>query len=492
MALIFPAPAQIKNLLAPTDNTDAATKYYVDTALTGGTIDIQVGNVSVTSNVNANIVTSNTITSIGNLSAGNIIGANLISGNYFSGNGSLLTSINGANVSGTVPNANYASYAGNITISAQSNITSLGTLTGLTSNGVVNFTNTSNVTLGNISNIHISGGSSGYVLQTDGAGNLSWSSVGSSSGNANIGGSNTQIFFNDNGSNTLGTSANLTFNSSTKTLTVDKISGNGSLLSSITGGNVTGYVAFATSADSATVAGTVTTNAQPNITSVGTLTGLTVSGSVNLGSVANVKISGGSSNYILKTDGAGNLSWYNPTYTTVTADDFTGDGTNVAFQLSTTPVNANYTIVSVGGVVQPKTTYTVTGANITFSSAPPSTAPIEVTTINTGITAVSGGSGSGALTWNIASSNATMSANNGYFVDTSNGPKTMTLPTSATLGDTIRINDLAGSFSTNNLTVARNGHKIQGVAQDLLVDTDQSSFGLVYSNSTYGWKVLEL
>jgi hypothetical protein len=68
----------------------------------------------------------------------------------------------------------------------------------------------------------------------------------------------------------------------------------------------------------------------------------------------------------------------------------------------------------------------------------------------------------------------------------------MTLPSSATLGDTIRINDLAGSFATNNLTVARNGHKIQGVAQDLLVDVDQSSFGLVYSNSTYGWKVLEL
>ena len=85
-----------------------------------------------------------------------------------------------------------------------------------------------------------------------------------------------------------------------------------------------------------------------------------------------------------------------------------------------------------------------------------------------------------------------MVANNGYFVDTSSAAKTMTLPISATLGDTIRINDLAGSFATNNLTVARNGHKIQGIADNLLVDADQSSFGLVYSNSTYGWKVLEL
>jgi hypothetical protein len=85
-----------------------------------------------------------------------------------------------------------------------------------------------------------------------------------------------------------------------------------------------------------------------------------------------------------------------------------------------------------------------------------------------------------------------MVTSSGYFVDTTNGPKTMTLPTSATLGDTIRFNDLAGTFSANNLTVARNGHKIQGVANNLVANIDQSSFGLVYSNTTYGWKVLEL
>ena len=85
-----------------------------------------------------------------------------------------------------------------------------------------------------------------------------------------------------------------------------------------------------------------------------------------------------------------------------------------------------------------------------------------------------------------------MVANNGYFVDTSAGAKTMTLPASAVIGDTIRINDLAGTFGTNNLTVARNGGNIQGVAQDLVVSVNQSSFGLVYSNSTYGWKLLEL
>jgi hypothetical protein len=95
------------------------------------------------------------------------------------------------------------------------------------------------------------------------------------------------------------------------------------------------------------------------------------------------------------------------------------------------------------------------------------------------------------MSWSIANSNATMSVNRGYFVDTTGGAKTMTLPTGVTIGDTVRINDLAGTFGANNLTVARNGSNIQGVADDLVVSVNQSSFGLVYSNGTYGWKLLE-
>jgi hypothetical protein len=99
---------------------------------------------------------------------------------------------------------------------------------------------------------------------------------------------------------------------------------------------------------------------------------------------------------------------------------------------------------------------------------------------------------SSAISWTITSSNITVSKNNGYFVDTTTGPKTLTLPTSATIGDTVRINDLAGTFASNNLTVGANGGKIQGANDDLLINVNQQSFGLVYSNSTYGWKVIEL
>lgn len=90
---------------------------------------------------------------------------------------------------------------------------------------------------------------------------------------------------------------------------------------SVAGANVSGTVAnatFATSAgsantantaNSATTAATVTTNAQPNITSVGNLTGVTVTGTSTLGNIGNVKITGGSTAQVIQTDGAGNLSF---------------------------------------------------------------------------------------------------------------------------------------------------------------------------------------
>ena len=66
-----------------------------------------------------------------------------------------------------------ATLAGTVTTNAQPNITSVGSLTGLTvsnSSGVVNFSNTANVTLGAIGNLHISGGTAGQLLSTNGNG----------------------------------------------------------------------------------------------------------------------------------------------------------------------------------------------------------------------------------------------------------------------------------------------------------------------------------
>ena len=77
------------------------------------------------------------------------------------------------------------------------------------------------------------------------------------------------------------------------------------------------------------------------------------------------------------------------------------------------------------------------------------------------------------------------------FVDCSSGAVTVTLPSSATLGDEIRIVDATGNSSTNNITIARNGHKIQGGATDLTIDTDRAAFGLAYYNVAQGWLITE-
>ena len=87
----------------------------------------------------------------------------------------------------------------------------------------------------------------------------------------------------------------------------------------------------------------------------------------------------------------------------------------------------------------------------------------------------------------VVTSNTTMVAGRGYFVDTTSAAITMTLPSSASLGDTIQVIDYAGTADTNNITIGRNSHKIQGDAADLTVSTERAAFTLVYVNATQGW-----
>ena len=106
----------------------------------------------------------------------------------------------------------------------------------------------------------------------------------------------------------------------------------------------------------------------------------------------------------------------------------------------------------------------------------------------TGVGQLSFGEVSGGTSWqSVKTSNTTMVAGEGYFVDTTSAAITMTLPSSATQGDEVSIIDYAGTFDTNNLTVGRNSHKIQGSAADLTVSTERAGFTLVYVDSTQGW-----
>jgi hypothetical protein len=91
-----------------------------------------------------------------------------------------------------------------------------------------------------VANLHILGGSNGYVLQTDGTGNLTWTAQTGGSGNGVPSGANTQIQYNNAGS--FGASAGFTFNSTSNALSVPgNITANGNIL----GGNILGNISAA-------------------------------------------------------------------------------------------------------------------------------------------------------------------------------------------------------------------------------------------------------
>jgi hypothetical protein len=59
-------------------------------------------------------------------------------------------------------------------------------------------------------------------------------------------------------------------------------------------------------------------------------------------------------------------------------DNFTGTGSQTVFTLTNASLGENFTFVYINGVYQQKNTYTVSGATLTFSQAPPITSSIEV------------------------------------------------------------------------------------------------------------------
>jgi len=81
----------------------------------------------------------------------------------------------------------------------------------------------------------------------------------------------------------------------------------------------------------------------------------------------------------------------------------------------------------------------------------------------------------------------------GYFINTTSGTITMTLP-SASAGDIISIQDYNNTFDSNSFTIqAGSGVKINGgtAAGSLVLSTEGQGLTLIYVDSTVGWRSIE-
>jgi len=85
------------------------------------------------------------------------------------------------------------------------------------------------------------------------------------------------------------------------------------------------------------------------------------------------------------------------------------------------------------------------------------------------------------------SANTTLVAGRRYFVDTT-AARTLTLPASPTLGQEVVVIDATGSAATNNITILRNGGKINGLTEDAILDVNQGTSVFTYTGTTLGWR----
>ena len=253
------------------------------------------GNLVVTSN--ANVGGELKVTGNANITTNVNVTGNVTASYYF-GNGSQLSGIQASggtanNIANGTSNVNIPAINSNITmgVGGVANVVVVSTVGANVANLVV----TGNSNLNNISNVKIAGGTSGQVVQTDGSGNLSFVSV-STSGVSN----------------------------GTSNLSIPLIDGNVNISAN---GNANVFV----------VSGE----------------GITITGNANLGPVGNVKITGGTANQFLQTDGAGNLS-----FSTLSSASISNGNSSVNIPL----IDGNVELTSNGNTTL---VVTDTGANVT-------------------------------------------------------------------------------------------------------------------------------
>ena len=177
---------------------------------------------------------------------------------------------------------------------------------------------------------------------------------------------------------------------------------------------------------------------------------------------------------------------------TIVGDQLTGNGSATAFTLSRSIDDENNTFVFINGVYQDKSTYSISGTTLTFSTAPQSGYTIEVMSFNsisiakTGVTSFNGSTGAVSSDYNVSVINsATTAVKNTLYVFT--GSAALTLP-AGVVGNSIKISNRS---ATSTCTVLPNGtNKIMGSNTTMTLDTATASFELIYSGTAQGWVII--
>ena len=100
----------------------------------------------------------------------------------------------------------------------------------------------------------------------------------------------------------------------------------------------------------------------------------------------------------------------------------------------------------------------------------------------------------GEVDWkpgDIKTASFTATDNQGFFVNTTSGEITVTLPASPSAGDVVGIKDYANTFDTNKCILNANGNKIQGSTTNFEITVEGSSIILIYVDSTKGWVITD-
>ena len=502
-----------------------------------------------------------TVLSQGGYSVGN----GVFEANVILANGDITTS----NITSTVAfigslTGNASGSAATVTTAAQPNITSTGSLTGLTvsnATGIVNFTTSANVTLGAVGNLHISGGTNGYVLSTDGSGALSWISAAVASGsnivldtfsgngvqtvftltnaptsenytliningvsqlhsaytvaNANVtlstapanGASIEVMTFNLGGGGSSGNTSNISNGTSNVSIATSggnvttSVAGNANVIivtgtgvnvagtlnatGNLTAGNVSATTFTGALTGAATTAATVTTAAQPNITSVGTLTSLAVTGNItsgnaNLGNLVTANFFTGNG-YLLT--GVGNATAIVNGNSNVNIPSANGN-VNISAAGNANVIVVTGTGVNVAGTLNTTGNTTFAGANVTLGAV----ANLHISGGANGY--VLSTDGSGSLSWISA---AVAASGSNIVVDTFSGNGVQTVftltnaPTSEnyTLININGVSQLHSAYTVANANVTLSTAPVNGAAIEVMTfNLGSGSSGATYVEVT--------